>query len=76
MHRPDGWEKTLREILDRFNVTYMNSDECKLVEAGADAILEYLISKGIKTDKFRTNSRPIYLSNPRKKGWYVFIEEK
>ena len=31
--RPPEWEKTLRDILDRFNVTYMNSEEGELVEA-------------------------------------------
>lgn len=46
MYRPDDWEKTLREILDCFKVTYMNSDECKLIEAGADAMLEALKAKG------------------------------
>ncbi len=46
MWRPKkDWEKTLREILDRFNVTYMNSEECKLIEAGADAILEAIKSE-------------------------------
>jgi len=42
MYRPKGWEKTLREILDRFDVTYMNSEECQLIEAGADAMLKAL----------------------------------
>ena len=45
-YRPEGWEETLREILDRFNVTYMNSDECNLIEAGADVMLEGLKKEG------------------------------
>ncbi len=43
MYRPKEWEETLRGILDSFGVTYMNSEECKLVEAGADAMLGAMI---------------------------------
>lgn len=46
-YRPEGWEETLRTILDSFNVTYMNSDECKLIEAGADAMLDGLRKKAV-----------------------------
>jgi len=57
-------------------------------EAGADAmyepaykkgradLLEELRTKGIKTNKFKTNSNPIYLTNPRQNGVYVFIPEE
>ena len=74
--RPDGWDK----VRDLFAEANGGGDAGKAAaledfEAGADAILEKLIEKGIKTDKFATNGRPIYLSNPRKKGWYVFIEK-
>ncbi len=41
--RPSDWEEILRAILDKFNITYMNSDEGKLVEAGASAMLKALI---------------------------------
>ena len=44
MYRPEGWEKTLREILDRFGVTYMNREECQLILALADAMLERLFN--------------------------------
>ena len=72
--RPEGFNKARAE-----RCTTQSEDceccECMSFNAGADAILEKLIEKGIKTDKFATNGRPIYLSNPRKKGWYVFIEK-
>ena len=47
--RPEGWEENLRKILDNYDVTYMNRDECiELIEAGADAIREGLKKQGIK----------------------------
>ncbi len=44
-------------------------------EYGADKMLKALIAKGSRTHMFRTNSNPISISNPRKRGWYVFIED-
>jgi len=69
MYRPDGWENPYSpgEYFGGVQFAY---------EAGADALLEGLIKKGIRTNAFRTNGRPIYLSNPRKNGVYVFIEEE
>ena len=69
-YRPKGWEETLRGILDRFNVTYMNSDEGKLVEAGADAMLERL--RKSPTTK-RVTPEWGYHDN---EGWLVFIPDE
>lgn len=62
-YRPKGWEKTLREILDSFGVTYMNSEECKLIEAGADAMLEKLIEES-KKPKYRNGRKGINVFIP------------
>ena len=81
--RPDGWEETLREILDHFNVTYMNSEECKLIEAGANAMLEAL-----KKDALYSNDDEKMVCKPHisavdminatnsKKGCLVFIPDE
>lgn len=77
-NRPDGWEETLGEILDRFNVTYMNSDECELIEAGADAILRALRKGGIvvkATDYIHNNITGISMA-ARKNGRMVFIPDE
>lgn len=46
MWRPDGWEEILKKILAIFNVTDLNSEECRFIEAGADAILVVLRKQG------------------------------
>jgi len=70
-YRPDNWE----ELAKWTDPSGKGHPDRGYFEAGADALLEGLIKQGIKTDKFRTSGRPIYLSNPRKNGVYVFIEE-
>ncbi len=57
MWRPKDWDKTLRRILDNFGVTYMNSEECKLVEAGAGAMLVELRKYGSDVPEGLTNRR-------------------
>ena len=44
-------------------------------EYGADKMLKALIAKGMRTDAFRTHSCNISMTNPKKRGWYVFIEK-
>ncbi len=78
MYRPPGWEKLRVDAFVR--VCAVLADKRKpeavdLIEAGADAMLTALIAKGSRTHMFRTNSNPISISNPRKRGWYVFIED-
>ena len=79
MYRPEGWEKTLREILDSFNVTYMNSDECKLIEAGADAMLKGLRRRGVRelvSYKMGTScSTSIPITEGGSTGTVVFIPD-
>jgi len=72
MWRPEGWEEPYKYDHEYHTDSY----EGQAYEAGADAILEALTEKGIRTDSFRTNSNPIYLTNPRQKGVYVFIPEE
>ena len=70
-YRPDGWENEWDIEREFDGMLSMH----EIYEAGASALLEALIKKGIRTNSFRTNGRPIYLSNPRKNGVYVFIPE-
>ncbi len=42
-------------------------------EYGADKMLKALIAEGMRTDMFRTHSCNISMTNPHKRGWYVFI---
>lgn len=77
MYRPEGWDKTLREILDSFNVTYMNSEECKLIEAGADAMLEGLKrEKGAYVCSIDADTIKILKGDATKGGYLVFIPEE
>lgn len=69
-YRPEGWEDKMFEG-QKYTPEYYGG-----YEDGADAILEALIKKGVSTNPFRTNSNPIYITNPRKNGVYVFIEEE
>ena len=81
MYRPKGWEKTLREILDSFDVTYMNSEECKLIEAGANAMLEGLKKDSIhiRTDRGWDDLSDIFTEGDilhyGEKGYLVFIPD-
>ena len=80
MWRPKDWEETLREILDSFNVTYMNSDECKLIEAGADAMLELLkrdaaILTGDSVIPASGNYPEIHVPTGMK-GWLAYIPDE
>ncbi len=77
MWRPKDWEKTLRKILDRFNVTYMNSEECKLIEAGADAMLEKLRATGyVLGESIRTTKARGWLGIDPKSKWYCIPDEE
>ena len=69
MHRPPDWKPFWK------SPSAMLIDEADIFEAGADAILEALIRKGMRTDAFRTHSCNISMTNPKKRGWYVFIEK-
>ncbi len=73
-YRPENWEITLRKVLDGFNVTYMNSEEGKLVEAGADAMLEALT--GEKEPLFKADVSeiiPELFKRGMQRGYWVFI---
>ena len=88
--RPDGWEEfKIGQCVHRQGIPEAgiepetcetcptNIKEChKDIEVGIDALLALLRASGTKTDPFRTNHNPIYMSNPNQRGVYVFIPAK
>ena len=77
-YRPEGWENPyhITEKALGTEVKFNQYPEFEVFEAGADAMLKALIRKGVSTNSFRPNSNPIYITNPRKNGVYVFIPEE
>ena len=77
--RPEGWEektKSLRRDISQNSCLAMEESEdheLALIDAGVSALLALLRANGTKTDSFRTNHNPIYMSNPNQRGVYVFI---
>ena len=76
MWRPDDWDSIVLETIDKMKAQGTpDLTRRALIEAGADAILTALLKKGMRTDAFRTHSCNISMTNPKKRGWYVFIEK-
>ena len=70
--RPEGWEEKAKWT----DPSGKGHPDRGYFEAGADALLALLRASGTKTDSFRTNHNPIYMSNPNQRGVYVFIPAK
>ena len=71
--RPPEWKNPNEKYHNAFDIPTVQDAEWEAYEAGADALLKLLRASGTKTDSFRTNHNPIYMSNPQQKGVYVFI---
>jgi len=74
-YRPYNWEKIKVGL---FSDAILNQDDFldRLIEAGADAMLEALIAQGRYYRLHRTFTPPGYKQSVRAPGWVVFIPEK